>query len=70
MKGASRRDIAAAVAAEIERGDLWRAADFYESNRYPKVTSYGIWSISTVAGFYHVRVADLERVLRGRKASR
>ena len=78
----SRRDIAAAVAAEIGRGDLWRAALLYEAGQLPGrghsldlgsgrlriVQNKDTWTIKRCAEAYRVRVQDLERVIRGRAA--
>lgn len=67
---ASRRDIAAAVAAEIEQGPMWQAANFYKETSEDCLARAYLWPTSTVARLFHVHVQDLERVLRGRKASR
>ena len=66
---ASRRDIAAAVAAEIGRGPMWQAVVSYElygpSLRAPLKDHEK--SLVYYAHYQGVQVADLERVIRGRR---
>ena len=64
-----RRAIAAAVEAEIERGDLWGAAISFEDRHRCPCVACKRWGmpVKSIAATWGVNPLALRRVIRGRR---